>query len=363
MDMRRFRQFIFRLGDKQGVTVVIVAVLIVVLLGFVALAVDIGYLMVARNELQNAADAAALAGARRMGQNYHDGVDQSTFCPENITSVAQNTASKNKAAGLNLAEDISAGNVVTSIGTWDPTKPPDQRFVKTCVYPNAVQVVAKREGGTTNGPIGTFFAPIFKLIDPSSPDTVNVGATACAALSGPCEEKPSIPLGIGRSWFENVGANRGCTQIAVNNTFKSCAGWTNLSSDPFKWKDADAMIVDPTKIPTMHYGDVAEFGNGTVEPLLVDLLALFDANKIPDATSPSGYSWTTSVLVFEDYNVCVPPTEGYKVLGFATVKIEDIITTGSDKGIYGKVQCGVAEEKRGGCYYAGTYGTIPGLVQ
>ena len=34
------------------------------LIGFIALAIDIGNLLVARNELQNAADAAALAGAQ-----------------------------------------------------------------------------------------------------------------------------------------------------------------------------------------------------------------------------------------------------------------------------------------------------------
>ena len=33
------------------------------LLGFAALAIDVAYLLVVRNELQNAADAAALAGA------------------------------------------------------------------------------------------------------------------------------------------------------------------------------------------------------------------------------------------------------------------------------------------------------------
>ena len=40
-----------------------VAVLLVLLLGCVALAVDIGYLYVVRTELQRTADAAAMAGA------------------------------------------------------------------------------------------------------------------------------------------------------------------------------------------------------------------------------------------------------------------------------------------------------------
>ena len=42
------------------------AVLMAVLLGMVAFAVDIGYIAVARAELQNGADAAALAGASRL---------------------------------------------------------------------------------------------------------------------------------------------------------------------------------------------------------------------------------------------------------------------------------------------------------
>ncbi len=48
--------------NQRGVTVVLVAVLMVVFLGLAALAVDISHLYVVRNELQNAADAGALAG-------------------------------------------------------------------------------------------------------------------------------------------------------------------------------------------------------------------------------------------------------------------------------------------------------------
>ena len=54
--------------QRKGVVIVMVAVLLVVMLGCVALAVDIGYLYVARTELQRTADAAALAGARALGR-------------------------------------------------------------------------------------------------------------------------------------------------------------------------------------------------------------------------------------------------------------------------------------------------------
>ena len=58
----------YQQGERKGAVIVMVAVLMVVLLGCVALAVDIGYLYVARAELQRAADAAALAGAQALAR-------------------------------------------------------------------------------------------------------------------------------------------------------------------------------------------------------------------------------------------------------------------------------------------------------
>jgi uncharacterized membrane protein len=50
-----------KLKKQKGAVAIKVAVMLVMLLSLAALAIDIGNLMVARNELQNAADAAALA--------------------------------------------------------------------------------------------------------------------------------------------------------------------------------------------------------------------------------------------------------------------------------------------------------------
>ncbi|WP_305041470.1 pilus assembly protein TadG-related protein, partial [Geoalkalibacter sp.] len=55
----------YRVGEK-GAVAVLVAVLLMFLIGMVALVVDVGYLYATRSELQNAADAAALAGARQL---------------------------------------------------------------------------------------------------------------------------------------------------------------------------------------------------------------------------------------------------------------------------------------------------------
>ncbi|HSF04035.1 MAG TPA: pilus assembly protein TadG-related protein, partial [Solirubrobacterales bacterium] len=47
-------------SDERGVTMVMVAVALTALLGASALAIDVGALWVARTQLQNGADAAAL---------------------------------------------------------------------------------------------------------------------------------------------------------------------------------------------------------------------------------------------------------------------------------------------------------------
>ena len=51
------------MDDQKGYVIVTTALLLVVLLGFGALAVDVGLLYSARTAAQRAADAAALAGA------------------------------------------------------------------------------------------------------------------------------------------------------------------------------------------------------------------------------------------------------------------------------------------------------------
>lgn len=58
--------------DERGVVLVLVAFLIVALAGFMALAVDIGQLAVARRQLQNAVDAGAHAGVQVLPDDIAD---------------------------------------------------------------------------------------------------------------------------------------------------------------------------------------------------------------------------------------------------------------------------------------------------
>lgn len=347
-----------KINNESGAVTVVIAIFLIVLLGLAALAVDVGYVRVTRNESQNAADAAALAGARQLGENYYNNLTDPTT---GVVSVAQNTAHQNKVAGLNLAE-TAGDNVITKIGTWDPTANP--KFKETSVDPHAVQTEVRRQGGTANGPVDTFFAKIFKLIDPSSSDTVNVGAMACASLSGPCEGKPSIPLGIGKGWFDIHPGDDACgPKIKLNHTGDSCAGWTNLSmSDDQIQKQVENMFKGTQQMPEIiKAGSEVQFFGGTVTKILEAMLKRFNIERSKDGDGDDAV-WTTYVVVY-DAPCGQNPNKPYKVLGFAKLKITDVIPTGECKGVEAKVVCGTTEEVRGGCFNARTMGAIPNLVQ
>lgn len=56
-------------SEERGVTIILVALMLLVLLGFAAMAIDVGELLWNRRALQNAVDAAALAGVRELPSN------------------------------------------------------------------------------------------------------------------------------------------------------------------------------------------------------------------------------------------------------------------------------------------------------
>jgi Flp pilus assembly protein TadG len=58
--------------SERGLVAIIVAICLIMLLGFGAFAVDVGFLYMKKNELQNAADAAALAGAFALASHPGD---------------------------------------------------------------------------------------------------------------------------------------------------------------------------------------------------------------------------------------------------------------------------------------------------
>jgi hypothetical protein len=176
-------------NKESGATAVIIALLLFVFIGLAAFVVDLGFLYASRAELQNAADAGALAGARVLYKS--DGktlnVDPS---PDGAIFVAANTAKQNKSANSIVEVDpnldvkrglwsFGEGNLsrgfysdmtsTTAVAIWkyseqelDQNKDKDGKPLKdangnTVGFINAVQVTAHRDAT----PVRAFFSKIF----------------------------------------------------------------------------------------------------------------------------------------------------------------------------------------------------------
>jgi hypothetical protein len=222
--------------EKGSVAIITAVVLFFVLIGVAALAIDIGRLTATKNELQNAADAAALGGAGELGAIYFDlsserkAVVCNEQCRTSITTVATNVAMQNKAAG-----DIDADIVTVETGLWKA----DDSYLFYNIpsgdpkydTPDAVKVTLIKEGSESG--ISTFFARFFGI------DTLNVSAQAVAAITGTSSKNPQdveAPFAISRLLIEDECS--GQTDWSDKIQFRpsnSCAAFHN-----FYWgKNAD----------------------------------------------------------------------------------------------------------------------------
>lgn len=100
-----------RIRSERGATLVLVAGVIAVLLGFAALAVDVGNLVAIRTEAQRTVDAAALAGAGHLLIDSDDSLGAAN------TAIA--FAAKNNVAGSPAT--LQAGDVDVDLPNWTVT--------------------------------------------------------------------------------------------------------------------------------------------------------------------------------------------------------------------------------------------------
>ena len=149
----------------------LVAVSLVVILGFGALAIDLGQLYLARAELQRAADAAALGGATAYFTDA--GLSQNISELEKmITKRAQNVSLQNPTHHVNTV--LEEEDIV--IGTYDPNHPDAPLDTSGVDRLNAVEVTVRRTPESTNGSISLYLAGVLGIREAS----VTATATAIA---------------------------------------------------------------------------------------------------------------------------------------------------------------------------------------
>ncbi len=172
-----------RSDRRRGAITPLTGLLMTFLVALLAFAIDLGYVATVQAQLQNAADAAALAGAEQMqnlyvqyyapGQgNQHDVYKQvsDTGNSSSPVSTAQRICAANTAGGVHpqlLASDVSFSY---SDGV---TGPVPAKF--PLLFPNTITVVVRRDA-TANGSLGLFFARIVGV------SSIDLTATSSATI-------------------------------------------------------------------------------------------------------------------------------------------------------------------------------------
>ncbi|MFQ5784212.1 MAG: TadG family pilus assembly protein [Alphaproteobacteria bacterium] len=143
------------LRDRRGTIAVFLALIVPVIFGMAALAVDIGYVGSMHAQLRATAEATALAAATTLDD------------PAQAEARALEYAAKNM-----LPEDhgtvLQSADVV--LGNWDADT---RAFIAGGAPTNAVQITVRRTAANNN-PVELFFASVIGV------DTADVTATAIA---------------------------------------------------------------------------------------------------------------------------------------------------------------------------------------
>lgn len=175
---------------QRGAVGVLSPILLIIFLAIGAMAIDIAHLFVVRNELQNAADAAALAGAA--------GLYPANPKPNWSNGVAQGTS----AVKLNASDNTKLTGGTVQAGYWNLTGSPagmqSQSITPGSNDVAGVQVTVTRSPGNNGGPVSGWLTWVF------NGGAASIQATAVAVIAAPGSANPGslFPVALNKCLFD-----------------------------------------------------------------------------------------------------------------------------------------------------------------
>ncbi|MEL7649869.1 MAG: Tad domain-containing protein [Sedimentibacter sp.] len=137
------KKILEHLKNESGQALVLLAFAFAVLIGFSALAVDVGYMTVQKGALQKAADAAALSGALSLSKT-----NSVTDIEKAVKSYIEANPNYNKSASIVINEvtpNWKNGTVYVNIEQKAP------KFLSRIITPDSVTLKAEAEAGIWSG--------------------------------------------------------------------------------------------------------------------------------------------------------------------------------------------------------------------
>jgi len=245
---------------RRGNIIALTAISTTMLLGFTALAVDVGIMYNARTELQRTADAAALAGVTQLLSDSRLKGSADTIAEMAAVQLEVSAMSAVNAV-LGSGPEVSSNpmNVETGdvlVGYLSEPENLDQAldYSDPNLF-NTVHVMVRRDG-MANGPIPTWFAHLFGI------DSINVSASASATVQD----------GIVGFEITDTSGNAGILPIALHiDAWEGLLAETWTTGDNFDYDSVTKTVLagpddinelnvypgaGPTQLPPGNFGTV-----------------------------------------------------------------------------------------------------------
>ncbi len=280
--------------DQQGSVVTIAVVGVLLILGVVGLAVDLGHLYVVKSELRRAADAGAMAGVR-------------SLFPYPLTSATL-PLTPNCSAALSQGRTICQANLVErevpavanlQTGSWDWSANCFSAGCATQPFTNAVTITVRRE----NIPLTVM--GVFGV----GPVNLQASATAVMDWVGKVEPGNAFVLVIGKKYVQT-----GDMYIYLNPAPLDSGGWCTKAPQSTDNSTVKGYLDDPSTMPGLKQGDILNMNNGDWG----DVLQIIKNSWI-------GKTVWVPVVDTEQFNQSGP------VIGFTSVTILEVGTQGGNK--------------------------------
>lgn len=353
---------------QRGAVAVLVAVVLIVLGAFLALGMNIGHSRMVRGQLQNAADAAALAGAKDLDGTLTPILNQ--LPNASATDFAgRHVSDRAVTVGINPTSDVV-------LGTWDPFgadpatsfTPVTATTLEDARNVNAVRVLTGREASRGN-PLDVFFATFL-----GNPNKTEVTADAIAVNGGPCtEDCPNVPLAFFACGLIDPVTNElqcGKTlRIHFSPDGSDTGGLSSLSTASASTTIyRDIISAENCANYNFHIGDSVNISNGQQGSTTLcgpeKNQPTFDRFCVANAAGTCTQQPIVRAPIVD--GTCPPKfNQTHKVVGVASFKFVTIVCGGTGAYMDIELVCNQVDDSESvyGCGWWGTGPTQPKLVR
>ncbi len=330
--------------NQGGSVLLFVVALLPMFLALGGIAVDLAYFAEAKGELQRSLDAAALAGAGKLG------FDATVF--STVRTFAQTYAQRNPYRDLNSATSLTApslnlntanaptGNIV--LGAWDPTQP---NGIGTGLKfsPSLDGTIVNAVLCQTQATIPTTFLRLIGV------DTLSLTAQA-VGVSNPPGGVPQgfslFPIAVSGCAFTG-NSSVGCgAPVQFSPTPANTAAWANINglgnpSASVIQTALDNVVAGTPQGQQFHVGDLIGANNGMIDSVFDHLATDFVPQFNASASTPITVKDSSGNVIYtgQGWRVLLPviqtpcPTAGainsnVVILGFSYLTITQVIDKG-----------------------------------